>query len=75
MNNTEPYIPENDKKHEGYIKWVESVAGWLREKLPQCESRQHQDNLIKKICLKHRVSEKRVLELVSDLLMEASDED
>jgi hypothetical protein len=63
-------MPENDKKHESYIKWVESVAGWLREKLPNCESRQHQDNLIKKTCLRHRVSEKRVLELVSDLLME-----
>lgn len=64
-----------DKKHEGYLKWVESVARWLREKLPQCESRRHQDNLIKKVCLKHRVSEKRVLELVSDVLMEAPDED
>lgn len=68
-------MPEKDKKHESYLKWVDSVAGWLREKLPHCESREHQNNLIKKTCLKHRVSEKRVLELVSDLLMGGSNED
>lgn len=64
-----------DKKHESYIKWVDSVSDWLRDKLPNCESSQHQNNLIRKTCLRHRVSEKRVLELVSDLLMEDSHED
>ena len=68
-------MPEKDKKHEGYLKWVDSVAEWLRDKLPNCESRQHQNNLIRSICTRHRVSEKRVLELVSDLLMEAPNED
>lgn len=68
-------MSDNDKKHESYLKWVESVAGWLRDKLPNCESRQHQENLIKKTCLKHRVSEKRVRELVSDLLIGGGNED
>ena len=67
-------MPENDKKHESYLKWVDSVAGWLREKLPNCESRQHQNNLIRKTCLRHRVSEPRVRELVSDLLIGGDDE-
>lgn len=62
-------------KHESYLHWVDSVSDWLRDKLPNCKSREHQNNLIRSVCTRHRVSEKRVLELVADVLMEAKDED